>query len=571
YEHVSVTPASDKAVKNAFPDCYILFGGHSVSAEGFDLERYPFVDFLIHRFGEEPTADLLRAFVLRSGFDDVANISYRADDGRIITTRFEPQTATDFPSPYLTGVFDDILNDPVDFSVLFETNRGCPNSCSFCDWGSLKSKVRLFPIERVKAELDWFAERKIEFVYCTDGNFCLFDRDAEIADYVISRKEIYGYPKIFRVCFTKNRPDLVFGIGSALVKHGLDKAQTISFQSMNPTVLQNIGRKNIPTERFRGLMKRYNELKITTFSELILGLPGETYDSFCSGVGELLENGQHFALNIYPCELLPNAEMGQPWYKEKFGIKSVRVPFQLIHSYAGQKKDDITEYSEYVVATDSMDSEQWARSMIFANYVMGLHNLGLTRAVAIWYRNELGVPYDKFYKDLISASGNASFPLLNRIRTRISKLCFGVAGTENSLVATCEGLSDLLWGFDELIFLEFYNNIDVFYDELRSLLALQYPESEETDALFSYQRDIIKKINVKTVSIRSEYDFYGYFQRIFMDEYSPLEKRPTVLSFDDPKPAPDFPTFARKVVWYGRNRRETDYSSSHYPVNVSYV
>ena len=44
---------------------------------------------------------------------------------------------------------------------------------------------------------------------------------------------------------------------------------------------------------------------------------GETYESFCNGVDLLIENGQHYAINIYPCELLPNSEMGQKEYKEK--------------------------------------------------------------------------------------------------------------------------------------------------------------------------------------------------------------------------------------------------------------
>ena len=43
-------------------------------------------------------------------------------------------------------------------------------------------------MERIKAEMDWIAEHKIEYVYCADGNFGLFDRDEEIAEYIISLK-----------------------------------------------------------------------------------------------------------------------------------------------------------------------------------------------------------------------------------------------------------------------------------------------------------------------------------------------------------------------------------------------
>lgn len=557
------------AVKDAFPSCFITFGGHSVSADGEYLEKYEYIDFLTHRFGEEPTEGLLENLALGKPLDSVANISFRNSDGEIITTDYAPQTGVDYPSPYLEGVFDDILKDDITFSVLFETNRGCPNSCSFCDWGSLKSKVRLFPMERVFAEIDWFVEHKIEFIFCTDGNFCLFNRDEEIADYIVHCKNNYGYPKMFRVCFTKNKFDFVFDIGTKFFKNGLDKAQTLSFQSMNEEVLKNVGRKNISTEKFRELMQKYNEINISTFSELILGLPGETYESFCSGVNTLIENGQHHAINIYPCELLPNAEMGQKSYREKFGIKSTRVPFKLIHSNESQKKDDIVEYSEYITSTDSMDEQTWARSLLFAYYVQGLHNLGLLRAVAIYYRHEYGVNYDDFYNKLISFSEKKEGSLLNKVHNRIHKLCAGIISGSNELVSICEGLGDMLWGFDELIFLEFYKELETFYKEVKECFCSEYDNNDAVDALFKYQYDIIKKINIDRVLIHSDYDFYSYYNKIYLGGYENLKKEEINISIDDSSVVRTFDDFAREIVWYGRNRRATDYTSTNYKLNFS--
>lgn len=560
------------AIKEAYPACFIVFGGHSVSADGAFLAQYPFIDFLTHRFGEEPTEGILVELAGAGAFGQVPNISYRAADGTIITTAYAPQTGTDYPSPYIDGIFDEILQDDVDFSALFETNRGCPNACAFCDWGSLKSKVRLFPMERVLAEIDWFVAHRFEFVYCTDGNFCLFSRDEQIADYVIAAKKKYGYPKIFRVCFTKNRLDFVFRIGSRFVENGLDKAQTLSFQSMNPTVLENIGRKNIPTETFRNLMTMYHKMNISTFSELILGLPGETYDSFCKGVGIMLESGQHFAINIYPCELLPNAQMGQKAYKERFGIRSTRVPFQLIHSNERQNADDITEYSEYITSTDTMREEEWARALLFSDYIQGLHNLGLLRAVAIWCRQEYQMPYECFYNRLIEwSAGVPEETLLHRVYTRVWDLCTGIIAGTNALVAKCEGLDDVLWGFDELIFLEFYKELDRFYAEIGAFLEAQFGQDEMQAPLLQYQQAIIKKIGEPQVEIVSPYDFYSYYQRIYLNEYAPLEHRPIRLQIEDPDRVDSFAALAKYTVWYGRNRRETDYTSSHYQVDFEEI
>lgn len=555
-----------KAIKEAYPSCLITFGGHNVSNNENYLRDNDFIDFLTHRFGEEPTEGILESLATGKSLDEIPNISYRNEAGEIVTTAYAPQTGTEYPSPYLEGTFDEILKDDIVFSALFETNRGCPNSCSFCDWGSLKSKVRLFPMERVFAEIDWFVEHKIEFVFCTDGNFCLFNRDEEIADYIVHCKNTYGYPKMFRVCFTKNKFDFVFDIGTKFFKNGLDKAQTLSFQSMNEQVLKNVGRKNISTEKFRELMLKYNEINISTFSELILGLPGETYETFCEGVNILIENGQHYAINIYPCELLPNAEMGQKAYQEKFGIKSTRVPFKLIHSNESQKKDDIVEYSEYITSTDAMSEEEWAKSLLFASYIQGLHNLGLLRALAIYYRHEHNLSYNDFYNKLLSYSKESKGTLLNTVYERISKLCLGIISGSNELVATCEGLGDVLWGFDELIFLEFYKNLEVFYKEVKECFKGIDKNDDVVDALFKYQLDIIKKIGVEHPVISSEYDFYSYFNSIFLGGYEKLIKNKTTIAVEDGVVVKDIHEFAREIVWYGRNRRATDYTSTNYKV-----
>lgn len=555
-----------KAIKEAYPSCLITFGGHNVSNNENYLRDNDFIDFLTHRFGEEPTEGILESLATGKSLDEIPNISYRNEAGEIVTTAYAPQTGTEYPSPYLEGTFDEILKDDIVFSALFETNRGCPNSCSFCDWGSLKSKVRLFPMERVFAEIDWFVEHKIEFVFCTDGNFCLFNRDEEIADYIVHCKNTYGYPKMFRVCFTKNKFDFVFDIGTKFFKNGLDKAQTLSFQSMNEQVLKNVGRKNISTEKFRELMLKYNEINISTFSELILGLPGETYETFCEGVNILIENGQHYAINIYPCELLPNAEMGQKAYQEKFGIKSTRVPFKLIHSNESQKKDDIVEYSEYITSTDAMSEEEWAKSLLFASYIQGLHNLGLLRALAIYYRHEHNLSYNDFYNKLLSYSKESKGTLLNTVYERISKLCLGIISGSNELVATCEGLGDVLWGFDELIFLEFYKNLEVFYKEVKECFKGIDENDDVVDALFKYQLDIIKKIGVEHPVISSEYDFYSYFNNIFLGGYEKLIKNKTTIAVEDGVVVKDIHEFAREIVWYGRNRRATDYTSTNYKV-----
>ena len=87
----------------------------------------------------------------------------------------------DIPSPYLAGYFDEIVDEMREQGLepyaLWETNRGCPYSCTFCDWGSATmTKVRKFSLERAKAEAKWFSDKKIKAVYNCDANFGIFPR-----------------------------------------------------------------------------------------------------------------------------------------------------------------------------------------------------------------------------------------------------------------------------------------------------------------------------------------------------------------------------------------------------------
>ncbi|MBQ8016197.1 MAG: radical SAM protein, partial [Clostridia bacterium] len=298
-----------KELKKAYPDVIVVFGGHNVLRDFETFEECTDVDFLIYREGEEAFRQIVLSLLENKSFSDIANIAYRKDDG-YFKTKEESFCLSEYPSPYLNGIFDSIADGKTNFSAILETNRGCPFHCSFCDWGTLGSRVRLFPMERIKAEMDWIAGHKIEYVYCADGNFGLFDRDEEIAEYIIALKKATGYPKNFRVCFTKNRTEFVKKICMRFNKYGLDKAQTLSFQSLSPATLENIGRKNISLEHFRELMSEYSRCGISTSSELILGLPGETKESFTRGICDLLEYGQHKAIQVYTCDLLPNSEMG---------------------------------------------------------------------------------------------------------------------------------------------------------------------------------------------------------------------------------------------------------------------
>jgi putative methyltransferase len=426
--------------------------------------------------------------------------------------------------------------------------------------------VRLFPLERVFAEIDWIVRDKIEYVYCADANFCLFSRDEKIVDYVLEQSKEHGYPKYFHVNYTKNRTEFVFDISTRMVRGGLAKAQTIAFQSMDPHVLENIGRKNMSPAHFRQLMRRFNENHIATYSELILGLPGETYASFCSGMCSLIENGQHFAVYVYPCEIFPNSEISQEAYRKKFSIGTTRVPFLLMHSNAVPAPGAVTEYVELLTSSATMTRMDWARTYVFATFVQGLHNVGFSRALAMYLRQTHGFGYLDFYGGLLSYMAAHPQTKMGALYNRILSLCVGVAEGENAFMAPCEGTNNVLWSFEEIVCIEIARDPDAFYGELFAWTDSLFGGDPVLPSLYRYQRDIIKKYGLKDIEITSPYDFYSFFEAVYLGEPQPLRKTPIRITLQDPCPVGTLADYAREVIWYGRNRQMADYTGHYYDI-----
>ncbi|MFH1487197.1 MAG: cobalamin-dependent protein, partial [Chloroflexota bacterium] len=125
-----------KRVKERFPDCLIVFGGPSVPTNinkvfSF-LCEYPFVDVTVRGEGEHTFADLLETRDLKW----VKGISYQKD-GAVLTNTNRPleESPDTFPSPYLEGLFDHIMQSGMQCHAIVETARGCPFKCTFCYWG----------------------------------------------------------------------------------------------------------------------------------------------------------------------------------------------------------------------------------------------------------------------------------------------------------------------------------------------------------------------------------------------------------------------------------------------------
>lgn len=541
------------AIKKAFPSCKIVFGGHQI-APGYNVDSEEFVDIFIYDEGEVAFKGLLLALCHDGDLNIVTNIRYKTSSGIWINTRREIVTETDFPSPYLMGLFDDMLDgSPLSFTPTLETNRGCPFSCMYCDWGIYKSKLRQFPIDKVKAEIDWFSGHKIDLIFGADSNFGIFERDEEIIDYMIYKKRTTGYPKKFRVSYTKNTGERVFRINQKLNLEGMCKGATLSFQSMNKQTLEAIGRKNVPLKYFSELMEMYNAENIPTYSEIIMGLPEETYSSFCDGIDLLLESGQHTSVNIYLCELLPNSAMAKQDYMEKYKIRIADTILNQYHCWPSS--DDVVEHSKIVTATSSLSFEEYKKMYYYSLVIQTFHCLGLTRYIAVYLHYECKHRYQDFYQKLLEWFIERNDTVAGYSFEKIAKVFEEFIDGNKPLAYTDQRFGNTVWPLDEAWYLEVLYNIDNFYKELGKFLDEKYTgfmSETVSRQLLEYQEKIMYTPGMEEKEVVLNYDFYTYFRKIFSGEYNKLNQGLFRYKTKFGNNIDTWDKFATEIVWYGR-------------------
>lgn len=339
------------AVKKHNKENLTIHGGPSTpeypqASQDF-LNNNPSVDISVHGEGEICITEILnhiqkgnnRQPLIDDGLAQVEGITYRNKDNplELMRTPKRQRTATpdSVPSPYLTGCFDG-YGVNVEAAII-ESNRGCPFGCTFCDWGSATNqKVRKFDLQRVKDEIDWIATNQIRVLWIADANYGLYDRDIELAKYIVESKQKTGYPEEVVVNYTKNSTWRLVEIIKVFNEGGIISQGIISIQTTDEKTLEVINRKNIKTEKYDELTKVFYDLRLPLSTDLMMGLPGITIDGFNKDLQKYID--MDVSIKAYPTQLLPNSPMADPEYIEKYQIKTDEKDF-LIASFSYTEQD----------------------------------------------------------------------------------------------------------------------------------------------------------------------------------------------------------------------------------------
>jgi hypothetical protein len=329
----------------------------------------------------------------------------------------------DIPSPYTLGLFDHMMAQYPDatWSMVFETNRGCPFACTFCDWGGVTySKIKKFNLEKVQDDLEWAVDRPIEYLFCADANFGTFRaRDLEIARMIRDVSDRSGLIKYVNLQYAKNSSEIVFEIAKILGP--ISQGVTVSVQSLHDDTLEAVKRRNMEINDIRKMMKLSEEHGVTTNSDMIIGLPLETLETWKTGITDLLDMGQHNRIDVWFSQLLANSELSQPQSRIRYGIKSV-IAKNFVAPACIEDLHSVPEEMEIITGTNTMGTGDLVEGYMYAWMIVNFHGDGYSQFISRWCHHTHGVSFRSYYDALFEKiKSDAVFePFYQEIKQMVS-------------------------------------------------------------------------------------------------------------------------------------------------------
>jgi len=360
-----------REIKKRHPEVATVFGGPHFPVNAKEQELWlkdrPEIDFFVDGEGEQPFIELADALVAAG--HDLAKVKAERHDlpslrffdrGRFVRTEMAARLLDldeAIPSPYLTGLMDQFFDGKL--TPMVQTSRGCPYSCTFCHDGlDYMSKTKRFSQKRIDAELEYIFERvNVPNITLADLNWGMFPGDIDTARTFARMKEKKGWPRIVNTATAKNQKQRVIEMASILKESMVVGA---SIQSTDAEVLKLIKRTNIAFDAIVTMAKQSKTNNSTSFSEIILCLPGDSKQKHIKSICDMLDAGIQ-DINNHQFVPLPGTEAADVDVRNEWQyVTKYRVMPRCFGKYRiYDQTHTVFEYNEICVAN---------RTMPFADY-----------------------------------------------------------------------------------------------------------------------------------------------------------------------------------------------------------
>ena len=276
----NVAPTTElvSILKRTRPDIIIVLGGPEVSYECDQQEIIRLADHVIT--GE---ADLK--------FAEVCRQLLRGDSRPAKIIPAELPDVAQLALPY--DLYDD--RDCAHRILYVEASRGCPFTCEFC-LSSLDIPVRQFPIEPFLAALQRLLDRGVRQFKFVDRTFNLnLGFSSQILEFFLQR----WTPGLF-VHFEMVPDRLPTQLRDIIARFPPGALQfEVGIQTFNPEVEQRISRRQNHDRLNDNLRWLRDSSGVHIHADLIVGLPGESIESFATGFDRLITlNPQEIQVGI---------------------------------------------------------------------------------------------------------------------------------------------------------------------------------------------------------------------------------------------------------------------------------
>jgi radical SAM superfamily enzyme YgiQ (UPF0313 family) len=365
-----------QAIKRERPEIPLVLGGPNYPL-GLDnrknyVQAHSYIDYFVIKEGEVAFTDLLQRLI-NCDFEgsriteSIPSVDFLNSQGDFVAS---PEMATrikdlaEIPSPYVAGLLDEYFDGK--WLPIVETARGCPFECTFCvEGGGYYTRVNKSTDVRVKGEIEYIAKKMHQMgslgarsdLHIADSNFGMYKEDLETCKFLGEMQQKYGFPKIVNASTGKNKPERV--LAAAKMTNGALRISG-SVQSLDPQVLTNIKRGNISSDKLMELTLSAQELGASTYSELIMGLPGSTKEEHFESIRKIMD-AEFDGLCLYQLMLLPGTDLGSQESRRNFEFKTAfRVIPRCYGSYNFFDEDvSIGEIEEIVIGSNTMTFDDY--------------------------------------------------------------------------------------------------------------------------------------------------------------------------------------------------------------------
>jgi radical SAM superfamily enzyme YgiQ (UPF0313 family) len=252
-------------LKKISPNVKIVLGGPEVTHEPFRVNLDD-ADYIIQGEGDIAFYELCRNI-----------LDKKQIPSRIIKMNMPSLQAIQLPYDYYTD--DDIKNR----YIYVEASRGCPFECEFC-LSSMDEKVRAFNLDILLQEFEKLWQRGARNFKFIDRTFNLNMKTANrILDFFLQKEPPYfAHFEVIPDSFPDSIKEKI-----KLFTHGALQLE-IGIQTLNPEIANNISRPLKLDKIQQNIIFLENETHAHMHLDLIVGLPGESLESFGKNLDKLV-------------------------------------------------------------------------------------------------------------------------------------------------------------------------------------------------------------------------------------------------------------------------------------------